>query len=164
MNGNNELLKTLKQAGDCLDKYEESLGFIESNQAFTIINLPFRELNKLTPDLCCEYSILLTQFNFYIQQQINKERSKIFWLEEKIKKIIRSRLNQQKGYSYDERRMAAIAEDNVASQLEDHKIQIQLKLSRIEYLTDKIKNLADKLIELAKFKRRNNEQIPFTNN
>jgi len=103
---------------------------------------------KLTAELYGEKALKLSQFSFFLQKQINKENAKIIWLNTKIDGIIGPRLRQQKAYSWEERKLSAIQEDDAAIKFNKLKIMSEMKVASLSYLGMKIDNIANKFSEL----------------
>ncbi len=103
---------------------------------------------KLTAEMYGEKALKLSQFSFFLQKQINKESAKIIWLNKKIDGIIGPRLKQQKAYSWEERKLSAIAEDDAAVKFDKLKVMSEMKVSSLSYLGMKIDGIANKFSEL----------------
>lgn len=151
--------KTEVERVDCaLDAFENNIGIPKfsvnfENEVEKYLNIDINE--KLTPEEYAQAAFILSRFSLYLQRCCNKESAKIFYLEERIKKIIAPRFSQQSQYAKaDEKRMLAIREDDVASKLEDERIKIQLRLIRINGLTWKVDSLAEKFTELSRVFRK----------
>ena len=145
-----------------LDDFESSTGLPLNTpktieiEAKRLLELEPEYLSKLSAEQCGEASVVLEQFSFYLQKIMNRESSKIKWSNEAINKIIGSTILFQKGYGFEERRIAAIRENDAATKLQNIKVKHELRAERISYLSSKIDSLSKSFIALQQTKRGKN--------
>lgn len=148
------------QLGSDLDDFEKSIGLPPLGSpnvtALALLDLTKEQLRGMTRDDCSEGAALLAQYSFYLQRVSNREKVIIDYCDSSINAIVRPRLNQQKGWSYDERRLLAIAENDVARHLEGVQVKAQTRLNRLGFLASKVENMSRRLSELADAKRKYN--------
>lgn len=141
---------------DKLDEFEKRISLPRIgvvDQAEKYLNLDVSSV-KMTPEEFGEAAVTLSRHSLYVQKCCNKETSRILWLDKRIKDIITPRLNQQKGYSYVEKRDSAIREDDVASRLETERVRCEIRAARLSYLASKVEALAEKYMEMSRVIRR----------
>lgn len=123
------------------------------NESKRLLELTPSVLKSMTAPQCGEASYALQQFSFYLQKAVNKEQSRITWAEESIKRIISPILNQVTGISYDERRTKAICQNDAAQKLDKIRVEAQLRLSRISFLSQKVEMLAKAMMNVQMSRR-----------
>lgn len=149
----------LQATNDGLDKYEQGIGLpnvtslaVEA-EAKRILNLEPSVLNKMSATECGESAFCLRQYSWYLQRSLNKERTNMKWAEESTKRTIAATIHNYRGVSYEERKMQAVKDNDVASNLDTLRIKAQLKIDRISFLADKIGDMAKSLESLQFTKR-----------
>lgn len=138
----------LEQLEKILDEYENSVGMkldftqddVNENESLLAVSLS--RAKNLTPRECGEYAVALQRYATYLQKLINKEQSRVTWAEESIKKIIAPRLQQQRGSSYEERKMSAIRENDAAQKLDRIRVNAQIRINRLGFLPTRIDAIA----------------------
>lgn len=139
-----------------LDKIDSQAGlyhmdaFGNKGEAEKILNLSRDEIHKLTPAEATENAIILSQFAVFIQRLANKESATIVWADEKIIKIVGKKINQYKAFHYEDKKQLAILDDSAAVDFNTTKKKAELHLANFSYLSGRIQNMCDALIEHAK--------------
>jgi len=149
----------LSKLEEVLRKYEEGIGLPpapENDEAEFFLSLKKDQLRKLSAEECGEGAYLLKQRAYHIQRSLNIETSHLNWSESKIREAIAGAVGKCPGYSYEERRAVAVtpANNHYAHKLECIKVQIQLRLDRLNYLANRLSEMARALEELQQTKRR----------
>lgn len=165
INGPTELTaqERLNKMDDYLDQWEVSIGLDKisvphaKSEALRYMDLPIDERKKITPENAADAVLVLAQFAAYISRVVQKEESKMFWLSEEIMKVIASRVNQQKGYSFEERKALAIAENEAAQRLERLRRESQAKWKRLAFHAMRVEKIAMAYQNLSNVRRRLNE-------
>jgi hypothetical protein len=122
------------------------------------LELSREDMSKLSANECVEIAHMLTRESLYLQQQINQNNSKIFWINAKIDATVAPRLNNYDKYMpHQSKKLCAIKDDDVLESLYKNLIQCQTQNELLAYLPTYIKNLSDTLIELSKIKRNKKE-------
>lgn len=149
----------LEQLSNDLDDYARSLGFpgklpaeVESEVARLLALTP-GQLSRLSAIECSEGAFLLCRFATHLQNALNREQARLRWAEECIRKIIAPHLAQQKGYSFEERKLLAVRDNDAASNIDTLRVKAQLRIERVSYLSNKVENMARSLMALAQSKR-----------
>jgi hypothetical protein len=142
-----------------LDEYESSLGMpsyvadsISESELQHYLSMNRSDLEKLTPVDCAEIGYRLAQYSFHIQRSINRELSRVNWVEENIKMVIAEDINNYKGYGYVEKSYQAIKNNSRALSLQKVKTYAKQRSDRLSYIANSIKNLADTIINVQKAK------------
>lgn len=136
-----------------LDNFERGIGLsapfpaneIEVNK---LLSMDHSLMSKFTAEQCGEAALTLTQFSIHLQRAVNKLHADIRMYESSIKRIIAGKLNNTKGISFEERKMIATSNDDVASNLEKKLINTQLKLDRLSFLSQKIESFGKEFSNL----------------
>jgi hypothetical protein len=111
-------------------------------------------LEKRLPEQLGAGAVALRQYAFYLQRLYNEEFRKARLAEHRVRQIIRPNLRQTFGYSWDERRLCAIAEDDAAQKADEERIEAQGRVDQLSFLVNRITELAHSLEELQQSKRR----------
>jgi hypothetical protein len=142
-----------------LDEYENSLGLptymaesMPESELQNYLSMNRTDIEKLTPIDCAEISYRLAQYAFHIQRSINRELSRLNWVEENIKMVISEEINNYKGYGYIEKSYQAIKNNSRATSLQKVKVYAKQRSDRLSYIANNIKNLADTMINVQKAK------------
>lgn len=128
-----------------LEEYEGSLGLPTLKRGLDqcdSMNLSGEDISSLTPEDRDEHAANLAAYAIYIQRTLSKERALARWLESKISLSIADELNNYAGYySHDQRRAIAIKGNAYAKELEEFRMNSQLKVDLLEGLTYQINQL-----------------------
>lgn len=145
----------LEQVEKILAEYERSVGMPEllitetdKNESSDILAINLAHLQKMTPRECQEKAFAIQRYSYFVQRSINKEQSRVRWVEENIKSIIAPRLGQQKGYSFEERKLTAVRENDVAMKLDKIRVHAQLRIDRLSFLTNRLDGMAKALMNI----------------
>ncbi len=158
-NGNNNS-KTLSLDQDVvklnlyLDNLELELGLPKEisndtiNRATALMNVDFADF-KYTSEECAINALILTTYGQNLQRVINKEKSLVIWCDKRINKIITPLFKQQSAYNYEERKLCAIADNDVATRLYQIKSEAEIRLTRMESIYYTVKNIAEEFRNLS---------------
>lgn len=142
-----------------LDDFEKSCGLPSvghkdlETEAKRLLESPPEVTSKMSSEECGQAAITLQKFAFFLQKTVNRETSKVKWAEASILKTISGDILFQKGYGFEERKLAAIKNNDAATKLQSLKIKHELRAERILYLSSKIESLSKAFLELQKSKR-----------
>lgn len=142
-----------------LDTFELSCGLPSvghkdlETEAKRLLESPPEITSKMSSEQCGEAAITLQKFAFFLQKTVNRESSKMKWAEATMLKTISGDILFQKGYGFEERKLAAIKNNDAATKLQNLKIKHELRAERICYLSSKIESLSKAFLELQKSKR-----------
>lgn len=160
MSGENESITpgAVDKLDEILDQFEKDLGIVPRTKPNPEVELLMRltraELKVLSPEDCSEAAIILEQYSFYIQRVFNLDKARHDWCVEQVNRLIAPTLNQYgTNYTkYDEKRMLAVKDNDVASKLDFQRIKSMNRMNRLEYLSGKVGSYAHKFNKLAESK------------
>ncbi len=140
-----------------MNKYEGSIGLpiiTPRTDECEYLDITGNEISKFTPEQCGEAATDLAAYSIYIQRLLGREKGILRWLEAKIDLSIAGELNSYSGYySHNQRRAVAIINNAYAKELEDMRINSQIKVDSLEGLTYQINQLCRVLLEAQSQKR-----------
>ncbi len=134
-----------------LDAFEQSMGLpgglpaAAGNEATRLLTLHPAELSKMTAEACGEGAFTLLQYAFYLQRCVNVEQSRVRMAEAAMKRAVSPLLGSQKGYSMEERTLAALDKSDPGREAQRVMMKSQLKLDRVSFLASRVEALAKAL-------------------
>jgi hypothetical protein len=138
-----------------LDSFLEKLGvnsnFTEDDvgvESRRWLNLSPSQLRKCSLNEVGEGAYVLSQLAFRLQIAMNRENARMKWAEESIKKIISPVIGQYVGTTYDERRVAAIRDNDAANKLDKVRVDSMAKGERLLFLSSKVESMSRSLMSL----------------
>lgn len=144
----------LQQLDETLDNFELQAG-LPQLETLNVSNLVEEAMQhdfkvKLTPEKYGEYAAVLSRHSLYLQRVVNKQQSRLTWIDDRITRLITPRLNQQKSTFYPEKRALAIAENEATKKLQDEATRCKIRIERLNYIAMKVENMAEKYVELQR--------------
>jgi len=142
-----------------LDQYERGLGLPtlsgtdDKNEFAKLLGLSRSELKAMGVEERGEAAYLLRQAAFNLQRSTNRESARQKWADQNVRRVITPLLPNCFGYSPEERRKSAVAQDDAAQKFEKIYEYSTLRLERITFLSNKVSEMAREMGELAKSKR-----------
>jgi hypothetical protein len=143
-----------------LDEYELRLGVPAltgedevTTEARRVLDLPPSELRKMSAIDCGVAAHVMEQFGRRVQQAVNREQARVTWADRSINRIIAKKVNNYKGYSFEERKLQAINDDDAASKLDEIRVKAQLRIDRISYLAARASGQAKTLLSIKNSKQ-----------
>lgn len=153
----NNLNAKIEQINKLIDSYENQIGlpsFTVENNVDKYINLTSVELGQLSADECGYAAYSLTSFAYHVQKMYNKETSIAKWAESQLPIVIASRIQQYQAPSFEERKMLCIKDNEDAFSLYKLMNYSKHRAERLAFLSQKIQNISDRLIDVQISKRR----------
>lgn len=95
----------------------------------------------------------LERFALSLQQAANRQQSRLTWAQARLSLVIAPDLPHQKAYSFDERKLLAIAANKKAMDLEAIRVEAQTRLDRLAYMATKVAALARSLTGFQQHRR-----------
>lgn len=139
-----------------LEEYEARLGLYKvpaKARECSLLTLTGEDIAKLNAEQCGEAATDLAAYGIYIQRTLGKERGLLNWLEGRINLEIANELNNYEGYySGPQRRAVAIVNNAYAKELEEFRLNSQLKVDMLDGLTYQINQLTKVLLETQRVK------------
>lgn len=145
-----------------LDEWEKKQGLPPDfpaeveHEARELLRMLPQTLKRLTATECGEGAFTLLQYAFFLQRVANKAQGEVRAAEEMTKRLVASHLSQQRAYSYQERMLLALKENDAATKADNLRMLAQARLDRVSYLSSKAESLARSLMSLQNSKRREN--------
>lgn len=138
-----------------LDQYEEKLGLppyssFKANN-FDHFNYSRSQLEKLSVEDCSIASYDLSQCAFHIQRSLNRELAKKNWAVNALKNYVADKAQEYTG-PWDRQERQVIKHDEYALKLDRIVEQAQLRIDRLRFLTNNIRNMSIALINIQKAK------------
>lgn len=130
---------------------DEVLGFrVEVEE---ILNYTPVQLKSLPPEQCAEDAVVLNQFCYHIQKSQNYYLSRKNWADSVIK--VKANTSNYNSWSYEERKMSAIKDDNFLRKVYDIFLHTQRISDELNFLSSRAESMAKSLINLQHSKERN---------
>jgi hypothetical protein len=106
------------------------------------LTLSGEDISGLSSEDRDEHAANLAAYAIYIQRTLSKEKGLVRWLEAKINLSIADELNDYAGYySHEQRRAVAVKGNAYAKELEEFRMNAQLKVDLLDGLTYQINQL-----------------------
>ena len=147
----------LQQIEQKIDKYIEelSLNLKHSDSINKYIGVSEEQLRGFTAEECEMAAILLNEYSITIQTKYNKLHAMINWIDSNINWMIADKVGSFKGYSYEERKIAATKDNSATYKLSKLRADTLLEKDTLYDLSRKIEGMAKFYAELSKGKRWN---------
>lgn len=126
-----------------LDEYERYL------------NLESDQIKALSIEKCAIISLRLAQYGFYLQRCINRDNSRIKFLENEVRRTIAARVSQYSG-PWEFQTQQAINDNEFAARSQASKVHLEQRVERLNKLAYSIKEISDKFKDLQFAKRTSN--------
>lgn len=127
-----------------LDSFEDEFEIDEC----PALHFDHEDIQKMSYDECMEWAVEIRSFAMMIQKAINRQTAYRTWLEAKITLAIANDLQNYEGYySFDQRRSVAIVNNEYAKQLEEMRINVQMKLDMLHSYPFQINQISTALLE-----------------
>jgi len=161
MDGEEESLnlatKTFNKLNQKSDQFDNLIGFPahpSTIKTCDYLSITREFVKKLSPEDCVEIATELASYGIYIQRTLSKHLSHLHWIESKINLAIASQLNNFQGYySFEQRKTMAILDNEYARQLEELRINTQVKVDMLSQIPYQINQLVRTLIEIQNTKK-----------
>lgn len=146
----------LKQFQKKLDEYEREVGLPliqlgNTNEVEKILQVTRRDLQKLGPQEREEYAFILRQFSFHLQRKTNVEQSVVLTCDETIKRRYAPLIAKSRGYSYEERVLSVLHDDEIFQVVSQIRAYAKARLERLAFLSPKIDGLANTLSNMRSY-------------
>jgi hypothetical protein len=139
-----DLVEKLRQVEEQLDAYKERIGLnipnLIENNIQDCLSLTRKQLAK-TPVLeLAGMKIEIGAFLVYLQGEYNKHKSRYNWCENELNRCVAKVLNEYPGYSFQERRLAAIYNGDYTEKVEALRIRTQLALDNLDFVVARLES------------------------
>lgn len=139
-----------------LDQYEEKIGLIVQPRVSTYLNVTQEQMKAMSVEELEEAAFDLANYGIYLQKEMNKHVSRIGWANSNMNPIIARESSNQKGYSYEERKLAIIHSNEHTIKLEAIRVKSQLCYDRLNFMNRRVDVLAERFSKLQESKQRRN--------
>lgn len=151
--------ESLARLDDRLDAFEQSIGVpggipgaVQSRCSSLLLMEP-EQLHRMDASECGEAACSLLQLAWHLQKSLNRERSRMTWADEAVKRCVASRVGKVPGSSYEERRHLVLSADERARQIEQVRMDAVLRVERLNGLAARVDALARALLSLQSTRR-----------
>lgn len=149
----------LNKREEILDKYESNIGLPANvppgpkEELEEFLSMSRDEVEGMTLEKAYSVSYRLSQFSFYIQRSINREKSIIIWAESELSSIVAKELDQYDQYmKYDAKVSLICSQNNAALELKRIITYAKQRCLRLESVSDGLKNMSYVISLIFKFK------------
>lgn len=128
-----------------LEEYCDSRGIKRikiNNDGDEFIEMSSQKLRSLTASECATGSYLVSQRAYFVQLEYNKENGRAKWAKSIINKMIADRLQNYKGYSYEERSQQAIRDNSFTQKLQNIMIMAQNRADILYSLSERLMSIS----------------------
>lgn len=147
----------LAELDTILDEYVNRVGVrlvVDHSEADEFMSMSRADMKRLSPEDCGEGAYLLSRMAGYIQEQLNKDLARVEWAERKISFIANVSARQYGNNQYEERKMAAIRENEFTRKLYAIATYAKQRSIRLSYLPARLESMAQRLDNLQYSKRK----------
>lgn len=141
-----------------LYEYEKQIGFTvksDNNEGIRLLTATRSELEKMSSEDCGYAAYALTQYVIYLQKMVNYEETTVNWCESAINFVVGKKISQYNAYSFNEKRMLVINDDNFAKEVLRVQIAAKSKVDSMSFIINKVQGLANILVNLQQNKKTN---------
>jgi hypothetical protein len=149
----------LAETDSGLDGFERGLGVPAlagedevTVEARRLLGMAPSAVRKMGAVECGESAYVLGQFAFRLQQAQNREQGRVTWATEAVKRTIAPRVDKYSGYSFEERKLKAVRDDEAASKLDAIRVRAQMRLDRLSFMAARADGLVKTLLSLKNTK------------
>lgn len=145
----------LEMRRDLLDSYEQSIGLPansppgEENELQQYLDMTRNQVEALDAGTAVGISYRLSQFAFYFQRAINREKANKTWADTELTYIVCKEALQYDRYTPNKTELVC-RENSAARELRSISIYAQQRIERLEELSSGLRNLSYTLGLIAK--------------
>lgn len=148
----------LENLENLLEQYERvsglpALQLRNETEAQRLLTLSSGELKGMTAADCGEAAYVLEQFSLHIQRLMNREQERLHWAEDLIRYLIGPELRSITAYSWEERKLLAIRQNDAAVKAEVLRVNAQARIDRLSFVGSKIERTANTFLALQATRR-----------
>ena len=124
--GSTQALKTQKEKltdrTQLLDQYENKIGLPanvppgDENELQEYLSMDRQTVEAMSPDRAIAISVRLSQYSFYLQRCLNRDKAIKIWADSELDKIVGQHVLDYDKYTKYEMRVALICRENKAAQ------------------------------------------------
>ena len=132
-----------------LDEYENKIGLPvnvppgDENELQEYLSMDRQTVEAMSPDRAIAISVRLSQYSFYLQRCLNRDKAIKTWADSELNSIIATHFNDYDKYTKYEMRASLICKENsAAKELQSIMIYASQRIERLNDLSGGIKNLS----------------------
>ncbi len=132
-----------------LDTYENQIGLPpnlppgDEGELQEYLIMDRQVIEAMSPDKAYSISVRMSQYGFYLQRCINRDKSILTWADSELTKLIAKHLSDYDQFTKYEAKVALICRENVAAQeIQDIKSYASQRIDRLSELSAGIRNLS----------------------
>lgn len=140
-----------------LDQYEEKIGLVIQPRISTYLNITQEQMKAMSVEELEEAAFDLANYGIFLQKEMNKHTSRINWATSNMNPIIARECNNVKAYSFEERKLSIIHNNEHTVKLEGIRVKSQLCYDRLNFMNRRVDVLAERFSKLHESKQRRNK-------
>ena len=144
------VIENMEKRDEILSDYEHGLG-LPSNlapgsedelQGYLVMNRS--QIEVLSAEDAFGIALRLSQYSFYLQREMNRERARITWANKELTSAVSGEIGQYSdSYLKNDAKVALICkENNVAKQLSDIQVFAEQRVERLQELASGLRNIS----------------------
>ncbi len=116
------------------------------------LNVTLGDLRGWAAEQLGEGAVLLARYAHFLQVEYNRQEMRVNWCEAEIKRTVGPDLFQQKGYSYEERKLAAVRQSGYAMRVNDLLVYARGLKDELAYLSSRVEFMGKAYMALQQTK------------
>lgn len=137
-------------------EYDRSIGIpppTYSDEVTSILNMSIDQLKRSSNEEIGFKTWMLSQYNFFVQKEKNKELVRRNWLQSFFNIEFGRILDQLKGYGLQEKRISAINSNDVLAKVDKLITKSSLRLDNLYYMNERIDCLVKCLYKIMEIRK-----------
>jgi hypothetical protein len=144
MEGENVVLKKLEELDKILKTYtEEKLLFKKINIPEARLDLSTKEISGMTTEELNMWRMEIAQYLIGLQREINQHKKTVNWANSALKLYIGVKAVDCAGFTFEEKKMWAMKNDNYVKNLNTIIMTAQAYLDTLEFIPNKINTMIE---------------------
>lgn len=137
----------LKKIEEVLDQYDSNIGLdkiIYNEDVEEVLLLNASQLSSLDKSKLEEYSFLLAQYAAVLNKEINRNKARLYWAEDKLNRLIAQHNNKYSGQfmKFEIIKYTIINNDTAASKLNQIILHAQLRILEVDGVLNHIQMMS----------------------
>lgn len=148
----------LASADEILEQFIESIGVAiprpNSTEADRLLNLTSEERRRMTPEECLDAEYTLLNYVVYISMMCDRLYAKASFAKDTLRRTVAKLSDRYEGYTYQEREIKTIANDDNARLLDRARAELEMKKNALYNHCKWVADIARNFNSLAHNKNR----------
>lgn len=143
-----------------LDEYENKIGLPpnlppgDEGELSEYLSMDRQVIEAMSPNRAISISIRMSQYAFYLQRCINRDKAILTWADSELTSLIAQHLSDYDKFTKYEAKVALICKENIAAQeIQKVKSYASQRIDRLSDLSAGIKNLSYVISLMFKMKQ-----------